>query len=168
MLTASNPRPSLLPTILRETTFILIISFCAGLGFNLVRPERLPLVADWTIEGRLKARFGEKAVISFEEAKQLFFSKQGIFLDARPPSEYRAGRIQDARNLPIEAFDKYFDKATRDLPQESLIITYCDGETCTQSNKLTRKLKEMGFENVRILVNGWSLWKKDDLPLDEG
>jgi len=168
MLTSSHPHPSLLPRILRETIFILIISFSAGLGFNLVRSERLPLIADWSIEGRLKARFGEKAVISFEEAKQVFFSKKGVFLDARPPSDYRAGHIQGARNLPIEAFDKHFDKATRDLPQESLIITYCDGETCTQSNELTKKLKEMGYENVRILVNGWSLWKKHSLPLDEG
>jgi rhodanese-related sulfurtransferase len=168
MLTSSHPHPSLLPRILRETIFILIISFSAGLGFNLVRSERLPLIADWSIEGRLKARFGEKAVIPFEEAKQVFFSKKGVFLDARPPNDYRAGHIQGARNLPIEAFDKYFDKATRDLPQESLIITYCDGETCTQSNKLTRKLREMGYENVRILVNGWSLWKKHSLPLDEG
>jgi rhodanese-related sulfurtransferase len=168
MLTSSHPHPSLMPRILRETIFILIISFSAGLGFNLVRSERLPLIADWSIEGRLKARFGEKAVISFEEAKQVFFSKKGVFLDARPPNDYRAGHIQGARNLPIEAFDEHFDKATRDLPQEALIITYCDGETCTQSNKLTRKLKEMGYENVRILVNGWSLWKKHGLPLDEG
>lgn len=168
MLTSSHLHPTLLPRILRETIFILIISFSAGLGFNLVRSERLPLIADWSIEGTLKARFGEKAVISLEEAKQVFFSKKGIFLDARPPNDYQAGHIQGARNLPIEAFDEYFDKATRDLPQESLIITYCDGETCTQSIKLTKKLKEMGYEDVRILVNGWSLWKKHSLPLDEG
>lgn len=146
----------------------MILSFSAGLGFNLLRSERLPLVADWTIEGQWKARFGEKAVISLEEAKQVFFSREGVFLDARPPGDYRAGRIQGARNLPAEAFDKYFDKATRDLPQEALIITYCDGDTRTQSNKLTKKLKEMGYENVRILVNGWSLWKQHSLPLDEG
>jgi rhodanese-related sulfurtransferase len=168
MSASSTPGLSFWPRILRETIFILIISFTAGLGFNLVRPERLSLVADWTIEGRLKARFGEKAVISLEEAEQVFLSKKGVFLDARPPGDYSAGHIQGARSLPIEAFAKHFDKATRDLPQESLIITYCDGETCTQSIKLTRKLKEMGYENVRILVNGWSLWKKNDLPLDEG
>jgi len=164
----AKPHSSLLPKILRETIFILIISLCAGLGFNFLRPERLPLVADWTIEGRLRARFGEKAVISLEEAKQVFFSKKAVFLDARPPRDYREGHIQGARNLPMDAFDKHFDKATGDLLQESLIITYCDGETCTQSNKLTKKLKDMGYQNVRILVNGWSLWRKHNLPLDGG
>lgn len=154
--------------MLREAAFLLILSLCAGLGFNFARSDRLPLVADWTLEGRLKARFGEKAVISLEEAREAFFSREGAFLDARPPGDYRTGRIQGARNLPMVAFDKYFDKATRDLALESLIITYCDGEACTQSSKLTGKLKEMGFENVRILVNGWSLWKESHLPIDEG
>jgi rhodanese-related sulfurtransferase len=156
------------PRVLRETIIILIISFSAGLGFNLVRSERLPLIADWTAEGRLKAQFGEHAVIPFKEAEQEFFSKKGVFLDARPPLDYRAGHIRRARNLPIEAFDEHFDSATGDLPQESLIITYCDGETCTEGAMLAKKLKEMGYENVRILVNGWSLWRQHNLPIDQG
>jgi rhodanese-related sulfurtransferase len=168
MLASSNSNLSLWHRIFRETMFILIVSFSAGLGFNFVRPERLPLFADWTVEGRLKARLGEYAVIPFEEAKQDFFSKKGVFLDARPPLDYRTGHIRGARNLPIEAFDEHFDSATGDLPQESLIITYCDGETCTESVMLAKKLKEMGYENVRILVNGWSLWKQHNLPIDQG
>lgn len=168
MLTSSNPKPGLLPVILREAIFILILSLCAGLGFNLVRSERLPLVADWTIEGRLKARFGEKAVISLEEAKEAFFSKRALFLDARPQGEYAAGRIQGARNLPAQAFDQHFAPATEDRNLDALLITYCDGEECTLSINVAKKLREIGFENVRILVNGWSLWKQHNLPLDEG
>ena len=119
------------------------------------------------MEGRLKARFGQKAVISFEEARQAFISKNGVFLDARPTNEYRAGHIQEARNIPVDAFDRHFGKATADLSLDSVLITYCDGEACTLSIKLAKKLKEMGYENVKILVNGWSLWKKHDLPLNE-
>jgi rhodanese-related sulfurtransferase len=165
---SSNSKLSPWPRVLRETMVILMISFSAGLGFNLVRAERLPLIADWTAEGRLKASFGERAVIPFEEARQNFFSKKGVFLDARPPGDYRTGHIRGARNLPIQAFDEYFDSATGDLPQESFIITYCDGETCSESVMLAKKLKEMGYKNVRILVNGWSLWKQHNLPIDQG
>jgi rhodanese-related sulfurtransferase len=152
----------------RETILILIISFSAGLGFNLVRPERLPLIADWTLEGRLKAMFGKTAVISFEEAKQAFLSKNGAFLDARPVNEFRTAHIRGARNLPLQDFDEYFDQATADLDLESLIITYCDGEQCILSINLAKKLKDMGFKNVRILVNGWTLWNEHHLPLEEG
>jgi rhodanese-related sulfurtransferase len=165
---AINQRLGLFPRILRETILILIISFAAGLVFNWFRPDRLPLIADWTVEGRLKARFGEKAVISFEEARQAFISKNGVFLDARPANEYWAGHIQGARNIPIEDFDRHFDQATADLALDSLIIAYCDGEHCTLSIKLAKKLKEMGYENIRILVNGWSLWRKHHLPEAEG
>jgi rhodanese-related sulfurtransferase len=165
---AGNQRPGLFHRILRETILILIISFSAGLGFNMLRPDRLPLVADCSAEGRLKARFGEEATISLEEAQQAFYSKNGVFLDARPANEYWAGHIQGARNIPIEDFDRHFDKATADLALDSLIITYCDGEQCTLSIKLAKNLKEMGYENVRILVNGWTLWKEQNLPVAEG
>lgn len=168
MLASPNPHQNLLHAVLRETTLLLILSFCAGLGFNLLRPQGLPLVADWTAEGRLKARFGEKAVISLEEAKDSFFSKTAVFLDARPQSEYASGRIQGARSLPLEAFDRYFGPATEDQDLDGLLITYCDGEDCTLSIHVAKKLKEMGFENVRILVNGWSLWKQQGLPLEDG
>ena len=165
---AINQRLGLFPRILRETILILIISFAAGLVFNWFRPDRLSLVSDWTVEGQLKARFGEKAVISFEEARQAFISKNGVFLDARPASEFQAGHIKGARNIPMETFDRHFDQATADLSLDSLIITYCDGEHCTLSIKLAKNLKEMGYENVRILVNGWTLWKEQNLPVAEG
>jgi rhodanese-related sulfurtransferase len=165
---AINQRLGLFPRILRETILILIISFAAGLVFNWFRPDRLSLVSDWTVEGQLKARFGEKAVISFEEARQAFISKNGVFLDARPANEFQAGHIQGARNIPVDAFDRHFGKATADLSLDSVLITYCDGEACTLSIKLAKKLKEMGYENIRILVNGWSLWRKHHLPEAEG
>jgi rhodanese-related sulfurtransferase len=68
----------------------------------------------------------------------------------------------------MEAFDRHFDQATADLSLGSLIITYCDGEACTLSIKLAKKLEEMGYENIRVLVNGWSLWRKHFLPEAEG
>jgi rhodanese-related sulfurtransferase len=68
----------------------------------------------------------------------------------------------------METFDRHFDQATADLSLDSLIITYCDGEHCTLSIKLAKNLKEMGYENVRILVNGWTLWKEQNLPVAEG
>jgi uncharacterized DUF497 family protein len=73
---AINQRLGLFPRILRETILILIISFAAGLVFNWFRPDRLSLVSDWTVEGQLKARFGEKAVISFEEARTVFLDEE--------------------------------------------------------------------------------------------
>jgi 3-mercaptopyruvate sulfurtransferase SseA len=48
------------------------------------------------------------------------------------------------------------------------LITYCDGESCDLSHELALFLKEMGFENVRVLVNGWSVWQQAGLPFQTG
>lgn len=54
------------------------------------------------------------------------------------------------------------------LEGSEAIVTYCDGESCDLSHELALFLKEMGFENVRVLVNGWSVWQQAGLPTDAG
>jgi 3-mercaptopyruvate sulfurtransferase SseA len=55
---------------------------------------------------------------------------------------------------------------TQDLEPETAIIAYCDGETCNLSHDLALFLKDMGFMNVRVLVNGWTVWSKSRFPVE--
>jgi len=48
------------------------------------------------------------------------------------------------------------------------MIAYCDGETCHLSKELAKALTEMGFQNARVLINGWSLWIQNGLPIQKG
>ena len=66
--------------------------------------------------------------------------------------------------LPIGAFDEKAGEVLIDLPEDTLIITYCDGDKCTLSAELAQKLKQIGFENVRVLFNGWTVWRDHHLP----
>ena len=50
------------------------------------------------------------------------------------------------------------------LDEKDTIITYCDGENCELSHDLAMYLKDMGFTNVRVLVNGWTVWQNAGLP----
>jgi 3-mercaptopyruvate sulfurtransferase SseA len=52
------------------------------------------------------------------------------------------------------------------LEGSGTIITYCDGESCELSHELALFLKEMGFANVRVLVNGWTVWQQAGLPTE--
>ena len=60
------------------------------------------------------------------------------------------------------------DKVLMDLPDDVLIVTYCDGEDCVLSAELALRLKEIGYENVRVLYNGWSVWESHQLPSEAG
>jgi rhodanese-related sulfurtransferase len=64
--------------------------------------------------------------------------------------------------------DSHFIELVEQLEGPRTLITYCDGESCDLSHELALFLKEMGFENVRVLVNGWSVWQQAGLPLQMG
>ena len=44
----------------------------------------------------------------------------------------------------------------------------CDGETCELSHDLALFLRDAGFVNTRVLVNGWTLWQQAGLPMEAG
>ena len=149
--------------------FVAIFALTVFLGFsiNQFRDSRLPLFGDWSVEARLTTPSGIQLNLSLIEAKNLFLQKKSIFIDARPKDDYEKGHIRDARSLPWHEVDQKYMDATKDISLETPIITYCDGETCDLSHKLANFLIELGFKNVKVLVNGWSKWQKADLPIDK-
>ena len=151
-----------------QTGSIVLLAAILAFMVNQIRSDRLPLVADFSPEARMAPESGESMLISFEEAMELCLSKKAIFLDARSRELYEQAHILYARNLSWEAVDEYFDAVMADIPRDALIITYCDGETCTQSKDLALELFYRGYENVRVLVNGWSKWVEAGLPTEKG
>ena len=149
--------------------FVAIFALTVFLGFsiNQFRDSRLPLFGDWSVEARLTTPSGIQLNLSLIEAKNLFMQKKCIFIDARPKDDYERGHIRGARSLPWHEVDQRFMEVTKDISLETPIITYCDGETCDLSHKLANFLIEMGFKNVKVLVNGWTKWQNADLPIDK-
>jgi len=150
---------------------IAILAMAAVLAFtvNHFRKDRLPLVGDWSPKGELRAlKTSEDAIVSIEEARALFLTGGAIFFDARSPEDYQAGHIQGALNLPAQNFDEFYPGLLPEITPDSLIITYCDGETCELSKDLAFALSAKGYSHVRVLVNGWSSWRDATLPVETG
>ncbi len=87
-----------------------------------------------------------------------------MFIDARPEEVYRSGHIQGAINLPPDSIEESLPDVTAQIQPDSLIITYCDGESCTLSKDAAQQLSGKGYSYVRVLVNGWSAWQDAGLP----
>ena len=149
--------------------FVALFSIAVFLGFaiNQFRDSRLPLFGDWSMEARLTTPSGIRLNLSLIEAKNLFMQNKSIFIDARPKDDYEKGHIRGALSLPWHEVDQRFMEATKDISLDTPIITYCDGETCDLSHKLANFLIELGFKNVKVLVNGWTKWQNADLPIDK-
>lgn len=144
------------------------LSALTALAVNALRSERLPLIGDYSPAARMTTASGERIDISLEEAEKLFYTHAAVFLDARPAEDYARGHIQGARSLPWHDADRAFLEATGDLDFAAPIVTYCDGESCELSHDLALFLRNAGFENVRVLVNGWTVWLAAGLPVETG
>jgi rhodanese-related sulfurtransferase len=152
----------------RQIMALVILSAVAAVVVNALRPDRLPLIGDWTVAARITTSTGERMDISLDEAENLFFTGAAVFIDARSEQDYAQGHIQNARSLPWHEVDLKFMGVTEELDLEMPIVTYCDGETCELSYNLALFLRDAGFLNTRVLVNGWTLWQQAGLPAESG
>jgi rhodanese-related sulfurtransferase len=147
---------------------LVLVSAAVALAVNALRADRLPLVGDFSAAARMTTATGERMDIPLEEAEKLFITHAAVFIDARSLDDYFKGRIQGARSLPWQEVDSKFIDATQDLDLETRIVTYCDGETCELSHDLALFLRDAGFTNSRVLVNGWNVWQQAGLPVESG
>ena len=145
---------------------LVMITLLIAVGVNHWRSDGIPLVGDWSLQARDSDTAGNSMVIDLAQAEQQFLKDEVLFLDARPANQYAEGHIQGALSLPWQDVHRYFDTVIEHLEEGKIIITYCDGEHCELSHELALFLKDMGFENVRVLINGWTLWREAGLPED--
>lgn len=154
--------------VLWQSIAIVLVALALGLTANATRQNGLSLSARWSPESQLKATGQSKDLtISLEEARDLFLTQEALFIDARDEDEYSGGHIEGAVNLPWHAFEKRFVEVMPQLTPTSRIITYCDGDGCGLSKELAFSLLAKGYENVRVLVNGWSNWQEAGLPVSK-
>ena len=147
-----------------QTLALPLLAALLGLLVNQVRSDSIPLLGDWSPEARITLKFGKNILIPFDEAKDKFLTGAAVFIDARTPELYQEGHIQGALNLPLADFDHLADKVVMNFPEDTLLVTYCDGEDCALSAELALKLRKIGFENVRVLHDGWNVWRRHRLP----
>ncbi|MBI9086213.1 MAG: rhodanese-like domain-containing protein [Desulfobacterales bacterium] len=145
---------------------IAAVALILGFGVNAMRPDGIAWVGDWSAQARYADDAGDTMVIPLEEARGLFAAGSVLFVDARSEDEYVAGHIAGAVSLPWQRVEERFMAVVERLEGGGRIIAYCDGETCQLSHDLAKFLKEMGFADVRVLVNGWSVWRNAGLPVE--
>ncbi|MDQ1329856.1 MAG: hypothetical protein QG578_118 [Thermodesulfobacteriota bacterium] len=152
----------------RQILFISLIVLIAGFASNKLRSDKIPFAEDWSAKSNLVTSSGENLEISIAEATNLFNKAEAVFIDARSGAEYDTGHIKGAKSLPYKEVDWKFVDAMTGVPEESAIITYCDGETCELSMELAVFLRNTGYKNVRVLSNGWTVWQQNGLPVETG
>jgi rhodanese-related sulfurtransferase len=153
--------------LLIEAGLIFLIALALSIATNAIRPDGLSLKGDWSKEAIEKKTLGDDiSSIALDEAHRAFENGEAFFIDARSRGEYLKGHIKGALNLPAMEANSRAREIEGLLPRDAQIITYCDGVDCPLSSELARFLKGMGYNNVRVLVNGWSIWRDAGYPVE--
>lgn len=152
-----------------ESVAILLISAALGLTVNYFRPHGLPLATHPSPEAgpTPTESGGESLSIPIEDAEALFYTQTAVFVDARPEELYRQGHIHGASNLPSNELEDRLPEVMAAVPLDAPIITYCDGAGCNSSKEVAFALMDNGYTNVRVLVNGWTVWQEANLPTEK-
>ena len=153
-----------IPKVLTDLLIIFLLTAIAGFSANRLRDNSLSLDEN-TSKTKLEQKY---SFIDIEQAKSEFNSEKAVFLDSRYMESFEKGHIKGAFNLPADNLDlKGFEFVIEYLDKETSVIVYCDGEECDLSPIVFDYLKKLGYSNVKILVNGWELWKQNGFPVNE-
>ena len=100
-------------------------------------------------------------VIAFIEA-----GENPVLLDVRSKSDFETSplRLPNAVRAAPEAIEA--GQLALDIERGQLVITYCTSPEEATSARVTLKLRERGFKNVRILKGGLGGWTNARLPVE--
>ena len=116
------------------------------------------------INGEKKVEaFSEPQAIKLEQAFALY-KKNILFIDARDESDYLAGHITGAINIPFEDLDNYKEKIEQ-IPKDKPVVVYCAGSECDLSVLLGDILFERGYKQVYVFFGGWVEWQGAKYPI---
>ena len=90
--------------------------------------------------------------ISVDELREELKSGSPILIDVREPSEFAAGHVPKAMNLPVGGLPQA--AAGLDHNAEILVICRSGGRSVTASKRLLKA----GFTNVRNVKGGTAAW----------
>jgi len=87
-----------------------------------------------------------------------------VILEALPEMYWRKGHLPGAHWFP---HDRARELAAVAAPRKSdPVVVYCASVTCKNSQQAADVLSELGYQDVRVYVEGKADWEAAGLPLE--
>ncbi len=115
----------------------------------------------WPLLNRLLA--GTSPQIGALEAVQLMNRRDAVVLDVRDATEFAAGRIPHARNIPFAELTNRLRELDK-FKSKPIIVT---GQTGGRAAKVCAALGKIGFTEAVALRGGLVAWVEASLPVEK-
>jgi len=98
--------------------------------------------------------------VGHDELLALLDSGEGVVIDVRPETEYEAGHIPGAVNVPLDALPRRLAELSRNKE----VVAYCRGPYCLLAFEAVESLRRHG-RRARRLEEGFPEWLAAGLPI---
>ena len=113
-------------------------------------------------------------MVKIDEVKKvvgngMFNASNGVMVDARPERVFDQGHIPGSVNIPDNKFEEFYPVLTeKKVTKDTYIITYCGGVDCIKSLHNAKFLKDKGYTNIKIYLDGMPDWTKQGNAVEIG
>ena len=97
-------------------------------------------------------------VVDLATMKAIVEQGTHLILDARPQSEYDQGHLPGAFSLPEETFETSMMNLVGLFGPGDPLVIYCSSATCDDALLVARRLREAGFQDLSLFLEGWEGW----------
>ena len=102
--------------------------------------------------------------ISDSELIAIFDEIDLVILDIRRPAHWKQSEKKIAEALREDPYE--VSSWGQKYDTEKKYVLYCACPLEFTSNKVARKMQEMGFQQIYILKGGWKKWEKNGFPTE--
>jgi rhodanese-related sulfurtransferase len=146
---------------LAQCTLLGLVAFVFALVYHLANSEAL--LANTTATASVQKAYAGSFIprISAGRTRRLL-GADTVFIDARLASDYKAGHLDRAINLPIDANDALWKNRVASIPRGKRIVIYCQSDICRFAEAVSLRLMRDGFSGISIYRGGWNDWVARD------
>jgi len=108
-----------------------------------------------------------KGHITINQAWSLY-EQQAFFVDARRKDVYIEGHVAGAFRADMGSFKSSTPAWVSGLPKDMILVVYCNGGDCDESEHVAKLLYASGFTAVYIMHDGFPAWKAAGHPVETG
>ncbi len=93
--------------------------------------------------------------------------KAVFLIDPRTPSQFAEGHIPGAKNILLPSI-KASSKPDPDIEEYGLIVVYGNDPASVAAKGMTKRLMEIGYDDVKMYRDGFAAWYLNKLPIETG
>ncbi|MHC4739885.1 MAG: rhodanese-like domain-containing protein [Planctomycetota bacterium] len=137
---------------------LIITAFLCGMVYHFANDEGFLAHANATTSVQ-QAHTGNFIPKVSKAKVEKLLGTDTVFIDARFARDFKAGHMEGAISVPVDANDTERYKSTAGIGKDAPIVIYCQSAGCKFAEKVTIKLNGDGFRNISIFKGGWNEWK---------